>query len=175
MKTQRIHLRPLVDSDAPALFDYWREPTVNCFADMKMHTLDDAVRYIHDTEHAAVHLGVCLEDGTLIGDVAADRERGDTYGLVWALNPEFQGKGYATEAAREFLRYLFEKEGARRVYAYVEEDNIPSRRLCERLGMRLEGCFKEFISFVKNPDGTPKYENTCVYAILNWEFKDSNP
>ena len=35
--------------------------------------------------------------------------------------------------------------------------------------MRHEGCFKEFISFVNNPDGTPKYEDTCVYAVLKKE------
>lgn len=47
----------------------------------------------------------------------------------------------------------------------MEDDNIRSKRLCERLGMRREGCFKEFVTFVNNPDGSPKYEDTCVYAI----------
>ena len=32
--------------------------------------------------------------------------------------------------------------------------------------MRQEGVFLEFISFVNNPDGTPRYENTVQYAIL---------
>lgn len=36
--------------------------------------------------------------------------------------------------------------------------------------MRLEGKFKEFISFVNNADGTPKYENTWQYAILKKEW-----
>lgn len=31
--------------------------------------------------------------------------------------------------------------------------------------MRREGIFKEFVSFVNNPDGTPRYENTVQYAI----------
>ena len=48
-----------------------------------------------------------------------------------------------------------------------------SQHLCEKLGMRREGVFLEFISFVKNPDGTPRYENTVQYAILKkeWEQK----
>lgn len=33
-----------------------------------------------------------------------------------------------------------------------------------------EGCFKEFVTFVNNPDGSPKYEDTCVYAILEKEW-----
>ena len=43
--------------------------------------------------------------------------------------------------------------------------------LCEKLGMRREGLFKEFVSFVKNEDGSPKYENTYQYAILKKEWK----
>ena len=37
--------------------------------------------------------------------------------------------------------------------------------------MRREGIFKEFVSFVNNPDGTPLYENTMQYAILKKEWQ----
>ncbi len=59
---------------------------------------------------------------------------------------------------------------ARRIYGFVEDDNIRSKRLCERLGMRREGCFKEFVTFINNPNGTPKYEDTRVYSILKKEW-----
>ena len=36
--------------------------------------------------------------------------------------------------------------------------------------MRREGIFLEFVSFVKNQDGTPHYENTIQYAILKREW-----
>lgn len=36
--------------------------------------------------------------------------------------------------------------------------------------MRKEGLFLEFISFVNNAYGTPKYENTFQYAILKKEW-----
>lgn len=77
------------------------------------------------------------------------------------------------EAATEFLDYLFREAGARRIYGFVEDDNLRSKRLCERLGMRYEGCMKEFISFVYHPDGTPRYEDTCIYAVLNKEWKNN--
>jgi hypothetical protein len=66
--------------------------------------------------------------------------------------------------------YLFEKKGARRIYAYTEDNNVPSQRLCERLGMRREGLFLEFVSFVDDGDGNPVYENTYQYAILKKEW-----
>ncbi len=57
-----------------------------------------------------------------------------------------------------------------RIYEYTESRS--EQNLCEKLGMRQEGLFKEFISFVKNPDGTPKYENTMQYAILKKEWEE---
>ena len=60
-------------------------------------------------------------------------------------------------------------KGIRRIYAYVEDYNLSSQRLCEKLGMRREGLFKEFVSFVNDEDGVPIYENTMQYAILKKE------
>ena len=56
------------------------------------------------------------------------------------------------------------------VQFYTEDYNLSSQHLCEKLGMRREGMFLEFISFVNNPDGTPRYENTVQYAILKKEW-----
>ena len=86
------------------------------------------------------------------------------------LNLNYTGKGYAYEAAHAFFDYLFNEKGARRIYAYTEDTNLPSQHLCEKLGMRREGLFLEFISFVNDPDGSPRYENTYQYAILKKEW-----
>ena len=68
------------------------------------------------------------------------------------------------------MTYPFERKAARRIYAYVEDTNLRSQKLCEGLGMRKEGCFKEFVSFTQNEDGEPMYENTMEYAILKKEW-----
>ena len=44
--------------------------------------------------------------------------------------------------------------------------------LCEKLGMRREGLFREFVSFVNDADGNPIYENTYQYAILKKEWEE---
>lgn len=68
------------------------------------------------------------------------------------------------------LTTCFRKRGARRLYVYTEDYNTSCQRLCEKLGMRQEGFFREFVTFVKEPDGSPKYENTLQYAILKKEW-----
>ena len=103
---------------------------------------------------------------TVIGGAACD-----IFSPCWMLNKAYHGKGYAYEAAHAFFDYLFKDKGARRIYAYTEDYNKASQHLCDKLGMRQEGLFKEFISFVNNPDGTPHYENTYQYAILKKEWK----
>ena len=82
-------------------------------------------------------------------------------------------EGYAYEAAQAFFDYLFQEKGARRIYAYTEDYNLPSQKLCERLGMRREGLFLEFVTFVSDEDGNPIYENTYQYAILKKEWEQN--
>ena len=83
---------------------------------------------------------------------------------------KYHGKGYAFEAAYAFFDYLFNKKSARRIYAYTEDYNLSSQKLCEKLGMRREGMFMEFVSFINDENGFPIYENTIQYAILNREW-----
>ncbi len=156
---------------------------VNCFADMKLNSLAEAKaemkKRLGETEY---YFAIVLKDtGKVIGEIEAYPEHAepheqngasplDTFSPCWMLNKAYHGKGYAYEAAHAFFDYLFNEKGARRIYAYTEDYNLSSQRLCEKLGMRREGLFKEFVSFVNNPDGTPCYENTCQYAILKQEW-----
>ena len=181
IETGRLILRPFTADDAEDVLEYLHEPAVSCFAFMKLVSLEDAReemrRRCGETEYL---FAIVLKDsGKVIGEIEAypegDPHAGedspkDTFSPCWMLNPEYFGKGYAYEAAHAFFDYLFREKGARRIYAYTEDYNLPSQRLCERLGMRREGLFMEFISFVNNPDGTPHYENTMQYAILKKEW-----
>lgn len=69
-----------------------------------------------------------------------------------------------------FFDYLFNNLNARRIYTYVEDYNLSSQHLCEKLNMRKEGLFKEFISFINDDNGKPIYENTIQYTILKEEW-----
>lgn len=170
IKTKNLIIRNFQEKDAVGLLEYLSHPRVNCFADDRLYSEESALAYISNTPKDMLRYAVCLkEDDFIIGDVFALREYTDTFSVGWHFNQRFEGKGLAYEAATEFLDYLFCDAGARRVYGFVEDDNLRSKRLCKRLGMRYERCMKEFISFVCYPDGTPRYEDTCIYAILNIE------
>jgi RimJ/RimL family protein N-acetyltransferase len=180
IETDRLILRPFTEGDAADLLEYLKTPAVNCFMDMRLPTLAAAKRAVKKRMREKEYdFAVALKDtGKVIGEffgepegTAPGREPADTFSPCWMLNLNYTGKGYAYEAAHAFFDYLFNEKEARRIYAYTEDYNTASQRLCERLGMRREGLFLEFISFVNNPDGTPHYENTYQYAILKKEWK----
>ena len=171
--TPRLNLRPFATADAADLLAYLSNPIPSCFAGDKITSIDAAVAKIAKRQKdEGDYLAVCLnETGKVIGEIFYVKEEPDTYSVGWNFNEQFHGKGYASESAQAFIDYLFDKDDARRVYAYVEVDNFASQKLCERLGLRQEGYFVEFISFIKNEDGTPKYEDTLQYAILKKEWQ----
>ncbi|NLU95679.1 GNAT family N-acetyltransferase [Chitinophaga sp. Ak27] len=169
-RTERLIIRRFKPGDAAALFDYFAAPRVNCFVQERLSTIEDALADVRKKSKDGSQFAVCLqENDSLIGNLFAMKEE-DTYNVGWNFNSKFEGNGYASEAARGLFSYLFKVKNARRIYCYVEEDNMRSQKLCRRLGMRQEGLFLEFISFVNNQDGTPRFENTLQFAILKKEW-----
>ena len=181
LETERLILRPFMELDAADAFEYLKEPMVNCFACMKVNSLEEAKMAVMErAKNQEFYFAIVLkENGKVIGEIDAMPENPapdesnavlDTFSPCWMLNRDYQGKGYAYEAAYMFFDYLFREKGARRIYAYTEDYNISSQKLCEKLGMRREGMFKEFVSFIKDANGEPIYENTMQYAILKKEW-----
>ena len=185
IETERLILRPFLESDAKDAFEYLENPMVNCFACMKVNSMEEAKKAVVDrAKDKEFYFAIVLKDnGKVIGEIDAMPESSapdeknavlDTFSPCWMLNKEYHGKGYAYEAARAFFDYLFYEKGARRIYAYTEDYNVSSQKLCEKLGMRREGIFIEFISFVNDKNGNPIYENTYQYAILKKEWEKLN-
>lgn len=181
IETQRLVLRPFTGNDAEDVYAYLKAPAVHCFACMKLDSVAQARAEMKKRETQTEYLFavVLKENGRVIGEIGAHPETPapdeenqvlDTFSPYWMLHKDYQGKGYAYEAARAFFEYLFREKGARRIYAYTEDYNIPSQKLCEKLGMRREGIFREFVSFVNDDRGEPIYETTMQYAVLKKEW-----
>jgi RimJ/RimL family protein N-acetyltransferase len=172
INTSRLVLRNFTEADAQGVLGYLSNPRVNCFLDGKITTHEEAIAEVRNKSKDDSYIAVSLKgDECLIGELFCVHEKPDTYCVGWNFNAQYEGKGYASESARALFEYLFQQKGARRLYAYVEDNNYRSQKLCEKLGMRREGCFLEFISFVNNENGTPKYENTFQYALLKREWE----
>lgn len=90
--------------------------------------------------------GLCMgpvllrETGEMIGVAGAQPlDRLPGFDLGWWIWREYWNRGLATEAATAVHRDAFERANLERVYAVIDPDNVSSRRVAEKLGMRLHG------------------------------------
>ena len=117
IETERLILRSFLETDADDLFEYLKEPAVNCFACMKISSLKEAKKEAAKRgEDAEFYFAIELkEKGKVIGEIVAHPETSqpdgtehvvmDTFSPCWMLNKDYQGKGYAYEAAHAFFDY----------------------------------------------------------------------
>lgn len=113
-------------------------------------------------------LAVCrAEEPGVIGDVvlklASAHARQAEIG--WTLNPAYEGRGYATEAARALAAAAFDVLGAHRVFARLDVENTGSAKVCERLGMRREA------HLVENDLDGERWGSEYIYAALAHDLK----
>ncbi len=188
VETKRLLLRPFREDDAADVLEYLSGPLPHCFAALKLDTLDEAraelAKRSEDTEYCFAI--VLKESGKVIGEIDASPSTyrppvlcskapmpsppPDTFSPSLILNAVYQGRGFAYEATYALFDYLFTRKGVRRIFAYSDGYNAKSQHLCEKLGMRREAQFLEFVSFVTDAEGNPVYENTFQYAILKKEW-----
>jgi RimJ/RimL family protein N-acetyltransferase len=57
----------------------------------------------------------------------------------WTIRQKFWGRGYATEAARRSVEFAFTELGRDSLISLIEENNVRSIRVAERLGEKPEG------------------------------------
>ncbi len=80
------------------------------------------------------------ETGELVGRAGFLNPAGwPGFELGWTLARPHWGKGYASEAAREALRYAFEALKRDRVISLIREGNAASIRVAEAIGEKLSG------------------------------------
>ena len=94
--------------------------------------------------------------GALRGD-ANDALIRPEIGLFWGILPAFRRRGYATEAGRALLDFLFHQLRVRQVVATTESDNIASQRTMSKLGMTLlhnpleQPAWCQVVGLIKHP------------------------
>jgi [ribosomal protein S5]-alanine N-acetyltransferase len=142
--TQRLMLKPLLESDLNTLHSIFIDPHV------KQYLCDDNIWSLQQVEEMAVEsqklfaekkFGIWLintkDNQKIIGFVALwyffDEEQPQ---LVYALLPEATKKGYATEAAAKILEYSFSKLGYQYLIASCDKPNLESKKVTERIGMK---------------------------------------
>ncbi|MGW6444650.1 GNAT family N-acetyltransferase [Lentzea sp. NPDC055074] len=176
LNTGRLLLRPFRPTDLDDFYAYRSRPDVFRYLYEESVSREECAelldRLIADDELTGENQRLALaiflpEAGKVIGGaVLRWRSEKDEQGEIgYSLHPEFQGRGYATEAARAMLDLGFTHLGLHRIVAECDPRNEPSWRLMERLGMRREAHFRH------NEIFKGEWGDLFVYALLEEEYR----
>ncbi|MBI5933683.1 MAG: GNAT family N-acetyltransferase [Chloroflexi bacterium] len=175
LETERLALRQFHEEDLEAFLAYRNEPQVAKYQSWDIpYPREKAVKFIEEMKgksHAVTddwfQAAIVLKaGGEAIGDCAyIVKSEGNQSVIGYSLASKYWGKGYAAEALRRLLGYLFEERGVHRVIADTDAENVASWKTLERLGFRREAHFVESLWFKGN------WASEYHYAMLEREWK----
>ncbi|MBN3526741.1 GNAT family N-acetyltransferase [Paenibacillus apiarius] len=173
LETDRLRLRQLRAEDAQELYHYFSQDEVTQYYDLEsfveMRQAEELIanwnrRY---EEQQGIRWGITYKpDDVIIGTCGfhnwfKDHRKAE---IGYELTPEYWRQGIMTEAIAQVMKFGFEEMGLHRIEAFIDPDNISSRKLLEKAGLREEGrlreCFYEKGQFV----------DAVIFSILKREF-----
>jgi RimJ/RimL family protein N-acetyltransferase len=178
LTTERLVLRPWTQSDL--------EPMAAMNADSRVMEYFPGIKSRAESEKEMESLQEHIEKYGWGFWAASLRETGQWIGLIglkhvsiaahftpaievgWRLSQPFWGKGFATEGARASLQYGFEVLKVPEIVSYAPTQNIPSRRVMERIGMRHDP--KDDFDHPRLPEGHPLRRHV-LYRLKRAEWK----
>ena len=146
LETSRLRLRPCRVEDLGRAHELWTEEGVRRFLfDGRAISTDEARSFVEASvasfgRHGyGLWLAFARDTERLVGFAGLLRSEDEAPNLVYGVHPDFWGEGYATEAACAVSSYAFGSLALPKVKADVDEANVESVRVLEKLGMKSVG------------------------------------
>ncbi len=150
-QTERILLRESCEEDFPAIYRISRETGNDTYTETmgadEAEEKEKFLAYIHQVygffgfglwtlvkreENEIIgRCGISLLDGDLVNGEGFMRPHIE---LGYLISQKYRRQGYASEACGQILSYAFEMLELPEVYAVIHRENVPSKRLAQKLG-----------------------------------------
>ena len=149
LETERLIIRPMRIFDAFDMYEYARLPETSKFLTWSPHV---------DIEYTKNYLAFVIgkynsgefydwavtlknDENKMIGTCGFSRiDFSNNVGEIgYVINPDYHGKGYATEAAKKIIEFGFDKLDFNRIEAKYISDNLASLAVMKKCGMTYEG------------------------------------
>jgi len=173
LESGRLLLRRFSETDLEPFLAYRNDPEVARYQDWEELSEAEALRLIRASDREEpfapgewFQFALQLKDtGVLVGDlgfkVVPDGRQAE---VGYTLAREHWGRGYASEAVSRLLDHAFGVLGLHRVCAVVDQQNLASVGVLERIGLRREGAF------VENAWFKGRWSSEYLYATLRREW-----
>lgn len=175
-RTDRLELRTARSDDAAAVWPWFRLPEVQEWTTTLSPDLEAHQQWWDGTLNTSL---VALHEGRIVASGKVERQNawsqadmkdqaeGTQAEVGWVLDPAVHGQGMGTEFAAALVRIAFDGLGVRRIEAGCFAENLASRRVMEKIGLRLEGIFRE-----ESLHRSGRWLDGMSYALLASEDRD---
>ena len=167
LETQRLILREMTSEDFSILYEIFSDPQMmqyypGVFDEERVRGWIDRNQQRYKTEGFGLWTVVLKETGKVIGDcgITLQSIHGNMLPEIgYHIHKDHQRRGYASEAARVCMDFLFETTDYPAVFSYMKYTNAPSYGVAMKNGMR----------FIEEYDD-PVNVRTRVYGITREEW-----
>ena len=158
-----VNIRPIESTDLDWFTEWNNNPAyTGPFEPLEINSRDWVEKW-YNSEKDAWWWVITDKNDKPLGQIVFGPQ-GDYYWLGYILNPHFRGKGYATEAVRLIVNYLFLSKNIIRIQAECNPENTASIRVLEKVGFNYEGLKRKSI-FIQG-----LYVDSAIYSILREEW-----
>ena len=170
IETGRLKLRVMSKEDLPSLKRWISDESIYRYWGKRPSKAEKNPELLFRTTEShtkSFHLGIEeKESGALIGDLWVHLIVNDRMANVAIrLSPDFQGRGYGTEALSCATAFVFENTELKRLQAEVDVRNVPSWKMFEKCGYRREGL-------IRQGKMVNVWCDYYIYGILSSDFFD---
>lgn len=142
LKSDRLILREYVENDWKRVHIYASESDFSKYQEWGPNSIDDTKRFVAEMISASIQTNrskyefavVEKSSNLLIGGcgITINEEYPDRAEFGYAINPTYQGNGFATEAANEIISFAFDKLNLSLVSAVCDSRNVSSYSVMEK-------------------------------------------
>ncbi|AHV96971.1 GNAT family N-acetyltransferase [Paenibacillus sabinae] len=174
LETERFVLRQLNQDDSREIFQYFSLDEVTKFYDLESFTNIEQAEELIDRwnqkfeRNQGIRWGITLRsESRVIGTCGFHGWMKNHYKaeIGYELTPEYWRQGYMSEVIQKAIEFGFNNLGLNRIQAFVEPENVGSRRVLEKIGFSEEGTLKEHF-YWRN-----RFVDTVIYALLKKDYK----
>lgn len=154
IKTTRLHLRPIEPNDTIALYKYRSDSVTNKYQGWIPKTIDEVKEFIGKISPAINIPGTWFqfvillnENNSLIGDIGIhflDTDNNHVE-IGFTLDKSYQGKGYAIEALKQVIAFIFNNLKKSVIVASIDPGNLKSINLVEKAGFKKDTLSENYL------------------------------
>ncbi len=152
LKTDRLLIRRYNSEDLEGLYRFFNNKEVTRYTDMpasqsygETKAFLDMLIDSYDSDEPIFAMAICkIDDGEVVGSCgfASDEFLPETQ-IYYAISPEYQGQGYASEAAGKLIEYMFLVLDIDRISVYCSPENPASLKVAGKIGLKYKGQVRQ--------------------------------